>query len=307
MTARVGATIEPALQASQWTQNETSQLNITQTTPSTPGSPTVSLLWTAPPSETVTLITGGGFRDNAGNGRVIAIPETFQGTGPGGTPVITDAEFEEYGLRSPNEATGYCYFSRRALLTGLTAGLSYYTRFVFYADNSGSADITVRDLAVIPHAAGPAVSSDRQLIRGVDWPPTQFAQDDESQLDITATAATPGNPDVAVYFVAPTSGRVLLTVGGSARDKPSGTNRVFLNPALYERDENGPVVFDGDTVVQRGFGSPPDATEYWYGSRHTIAGNLTPRRTYFVRVNQWVDGGATADAGVRELSVEPIP
>ena len=147
----VGATIRPAdFPAAVFVQDGTLQNDITTTAPATVGSPTLATTWVAPTSGRVIVVIGIGGRAGANGGRVFGIPETFLGTGPGGTNIIPNTDDEQHGVSTPEDVIDYCYVSRRSLLTGLTPGDTYYTRYVHWADNAGTADITVRDLTIIP-------------------------------------------------------------------------------------------------------------------------------------------------------------
>ena len=145
-------------------------------------------------------------------------------------------------------------------------------------------------------------------VHGVDFPPTQYTQDATSQLNLAVTTPTQGSPDVAVYFLGPTSGRVLLVTGGSGRDNnATNANRVYLMPEVRENNEDGDIVLAA-SVSAAGFGTPPEAEEFYYGSRAVILEGLTTGLTYFARVLHMTDNGdGTADVGVRDILVEALP
>lgn len=148
---RVGAQIRPVdFPPAVFAQSDISQLDITTTAPATVGSPTVAVTWTAPTSGRVIIVIGIGGRGGAGGGRVFGIPQTFEGTDATGTIVIPNTDDEQHGVVIPDGIVDYCYCSRRSILGGLTPGNPYHTRYVHWADTSGTADIAVRDLTVIP-------------------------------------------------------------------------------------------------------------------------------------------------------------
>ena len=147
--------------------------------------------------------------------------------------------------------------------------------------------------------------SDRDILAGVDWPPTVFDADTTTQLNVADTGYVTGTPTLAVTFRAPTSGRVLLTVGGGIRDN-GGSNRGFISPQVFADRIDGEEVV-APSVEEHGLGSPDTASGYWYGSRATMLEGLDAGRVYIARVMHHVTGGSTVDIGRREIMVEPCP
>lgn len=137
-----------------------------------------------------------------------------------------------------------------------------------------------------------------------DTPPCQYATDSTAQTDISTTTSE-GSPAVSVTFVAPTTGRVHVTVGGGG-NASSGAARAFFEPEIYlGTDSSGTQVIGPNAITLRGFGTSPGATTTQYGSRRTMVTGLTPGATYFARVMIRRSGGTSADVAVREISVEP--
>lgn len=142
-------------------------------------------------------------------------------------------------------------------------------------------------------------------VRGQDAPATAWAQDDLSQLNLSNTIYIPGTPEVGVTFTAPTSGRVILTVGGGARDNGGNGDRVFIVPQVFRGPSTGGTEHLAPSVVVRGYASVP-ATEYAHGSRTTLLQNLIPGETYYARIMfATAAGSGTADISCREISVTP--
>jgi hypothetical protein len=146
---------------------------------------------------------------------------------------------------------------------------------------------------------------DGDTVQSIDTPRTVMAQDDTPQLNLTSSSYVPGSPEVGVYFIAPTSGRVLVTVGGGARDN-TNDNRVFLSPQIFQDDVNGSVVL-APSVTFYGYGTPGSNADYVFGSRTSMIENLSPGRRYYARVMMAAEQGtgSTADVAVREIMVEP--
>lgn len=147
--------------------------------------------------------------------------------------------------------------------------------------------------------------TDGELVLSTDFPPSVYSLDDTRISDISSTSYISGTPIVSVYFKAPTSGRVLLTVGGGLQDS-STANRVHLAPVVRQDDPNGTAVVSAD-VVTRGIGSPEQCTSFMYLSRTTLLTGLTPGRTYYAHTAYKVSGGTSGDIQSRDISVVPVP
>lgn len=142
-------------------------------------------------------------------------------------------------------------------------------------------------------------------VKATDFPQAKSASDSTTNSNISSTSYVAGTPTVETTFVAPTSGRVLLSVGAGMRDD-SGTNRVHVAPQIRQDTSGGSVVFSAD-VAGRGVGSSGAAAGYEYHSRTSLLTGLDPGRTYHAQVLHKVSGGSTADIAVREIVVVPVP
>ncbi len=147
--------------------------------------------------------------------------------------------------------------------------------------------------------------TDGELVTATDFPPAVYAFDDTRQADINSTDYVSGSPLVSLYFVAPTSGRVLLTIGGGLQDS-STANRVHLAPVIREDGPSGESVLSA-SVVARGIGSPEQSTSFMYLSRTTLVTGLEPGRTYYAHTAHKVSGGSSGDIQSRDLTVVPVP
>lgn len=146
-------------------------------------------------------------------------------------------------------------------------------------------------------------------IRALDFPQTLTAADLTTILNITTTAWIPGSPGVDVVFIAPTTGRVLISVGGGARSQTGG-QRLWMFPEVYEgTDATGTVVQDnpGSGASAQQWGISDDTDGYQYGGTTSLLSGLTPAATYFCRHVYRVDTATsgTADITVRNLVVAP--
>ncbi|MET8050538.1 hypothetical protein ABZU75_23360 [Streptosporangium sp. NPDC005286] len=139
---------------------------------------------------------------------------------------------------------------------------------------------------------------------------TAFFHEDTLIANLVSTAYETGSPEVGVYFVAPPSGRVRLTIGGGFRDNgASARDRVFLAPQLFRDSSAGTEVL-APSVTVRGYGSAAENTEFQYGSRVSLLDGLSPGALYYIRTQHLTSAGTdpdTADIASRDIIVIPMP
>jgi hypothetical protein len=140
--------------------------------------------------------------------------------------------------------------------------------------------------------------------------PTSYVHDDTILANLTNTSYEAGTPEVGVYFVAPPSGRVRLTIGGGFRDNGgSNVDRVFLAPQLFQDSSAGTEVL-APSVTIRGYLAAREDTEFQYGSRISFIEDLAPGQLYYLRTMHLTSGGTdpdTADLAARDIIVIPLP
>ncbi len=141
-------------------------------------------------------------------------------------------------------------------------------------------------------------------INALDFPPAEFGRDD---TDVVANSTTysDGSPQVSTTFVAPSSGRVLLTVGGGLRG--DGTRRVHLAPVVKLTNNSGSTILSPN-VITRGIGVQENATGYVYYSRTTLLDGLKPGQVYFAKVQHKASSGSGTSSGfdTRDIYVTPV-
>lgn len=140
--------------------------------------------------------------------------------------------------------------------------------------------------------------------RWQDRTPCEFDQDDTNIYNETQTSFGGATPAVAVRFIAPTSGRVLLTCGGGARG--DGTNRAYISPQVFEdfggaTEEVTPSSTNNGLIVSR------DTTAFFFAQRTILVEGLSPGRRYVARPRIAVAGGSGCDFAARDILVEPVP
>lgn len=145
-------------------------------------------------------------------------------------------------------------------------------------------------------------------MKALDWPPAVMSQDNTQINNPTNTSYITGSPEVSVTFIAPTSGRILLVVGGGLGNS-AGADRIAISPEVRETNASGALVLSA-TVTERGYSSENQAIGFHYGSRESILDGLTPGQVYYAVAKYVVladPGAQTGDISVREIVVAPLP
>lgn len=290
--------------ASAWASDTTQNNNISSTT-YIAGTPSVELTFVAPTSGAVLLSVGVAGCDNGGTNRIHLSPEVRVGTVAGS--VVLAADVTERGVGIPGEAAANVHRSRTTLLTGLTPSTTYYARTMHKVSGGSTADIAVREIVVTPTPLGSSFAG--RPVRALDYPPAKWAQDTTAINNPSNTSYATGSPEVSVTFIAPTSGRVLIVVGGGLGNA-AAADRIFLSPEVRLTNSSGALVLS-PSVTNRGFGSDNASSGFHYGSRESVLEGLTPGTLYYAVVKYVVitgDAGTTsADIAARDITVVPIP
>ncbi len=144
-------------------------------------------------------------------------------------------------------------------------------------------------------------------IRAADFPPPAYAQDTTAIIDVASTSYITGTPEVGVTFVAPTSGRIKISIGGSLRNNAANSDRVALAPQVFVTNSSGteflaPTVFRG--IASDGIASAGDYATYGHT---TLLEGLTPGQQYYARVMhiKFGSAGATCDIAMRDICIDP--
>lgn len=145
-------------------------------------------------------------------------------------------------------------------------------------------------------------------VYGRDMPPSQYDQDWTTIANITTTSYVTGTPEVGVNFIAPTSGRVLTSIGcGLRNNSAANADRVIVTYIVYEDSSDGDVVeaasaFNGVTMNGTALSS-----EFHYVGGFNMLQNLTPGKNYYLQVvHRTTLGSGTADIASRDCAVIPL-
>lgn len=149
-------------------------------------------------------------------------------------------------------------------------------------------------------------------ILAMDTPPVVSAYDATGIANITSTVYIAGSPEVGVTFMAPTTGRILLTCGGGVRNNGANNDRVFIAPQIFLGTSSAGTEILAPSAPQFGISSGGGFTgdNYQYLSRTSLVAGLIPGSTYYVRtmhvqVNNTGVTSSTSDLQSRSLVVVP--
>lgn len=146
-------------------------------------------------------------------------------------------------------------------------------------------------------------------VRALDFPRAHQSFSQESQLNMTDTSYVNGTPEIAVRFIAPTSGRVLVVCGGGVRNNTTANeDRIFLSFRIFEGDPNDNDLIQTEEVKYGRSNTAAGNDDYQYGGHGTMVGGLTPGTFYYAQFrHRTALGSGTADIAFRSLLVIPIP
>lgn len=145
-------------------------------------------------------------------------------------------------------------------------------------------------------------------VYGHDTPPSQWDQDWSAITNVTSTSFIVGTPEVGVNFTAPTSGRVLICIGGGIQNNAATLEQGAISYTLFEDSADGPVVFAAD--ARNGVQSQAVAVsgQFRYLGGFSMEESLTPGRNYYAQVrHRCILGNGTVDIASRDIAVIPLP
>lgn len=138
------------IQASDWpisggASDGTELLNVSSTS-YVPGTPAVGFQFRGSTTGRVLLTVSCAGRDDNALQSVLLAPEIYAGA-DATAAIFLPADVGNRGVRTPDQSTNYCWWSRMTLLEGLDKDQLYFARTV-HRVLAGNADITFRDIMV---------------------------------------------------------------------------------------------------------------------------------------------------------------
>jgi len=142
-----------------------------------------------------------------------------------------------------------------------------------------------------------------QRITALDFTAAVTATDSNVQANIGTTIG-PGTPEVGVVFIAPTSGKVMVSIGGSAADD-AGAHKAVIDWQLYAgTNASGTLILNVGSLARRLIiGGDVEGVE---ADRSSLVTGLTPGSSYYARV-MVAAYAATTDVYNRTITVVPLP
>ena len=145
-------------------------------------------------------------------------------------------------------------------------------------------------------------------VKALDFPRAFQVFNATTISNISTTTYVKGTPEIAVRFVAPSSGRVAVHVGAGTSNDGANNDRIFIAFQILEGDPANGTVFQS-AESKRGVSNPATQVDRDQFHGHTTMVNgLTPGTYYYAQMLHRVTlGSATADIAHRHLMVWPIP
>lgn len=290
-------------------RDDTSLANLSNTS-FEPGSPEVGVNFIAPPSGYVLMVVGGGV---SGDGNRMYLAGEVRETDSSGS-VVSVANNIRNGISSTLFTSGppNQHLSRLSLapidaegfITPLVPGAPYHARVMHAVDGGTGADVSYRDITIIPLPLGAATSS--QVLSQLDNVPTVAGGTQVTAFNLSNGFDNWQAPDTNAQLrvVAPSSGRMLIITAGGVRDN-TNANRVGIAPEIRQDSQDGRLLNTLNDNTLDGWerwawvGGGDTATLYQYGCRAAFIEDLDPGRTYFIQTKLAAGTSTTGDpAGV---------
>lgn len=145
-------------------------------------------------------------------------------------------------------------------------------------------------------------------VKALDFPRAQQVYTTVTIANISSTTYAAGTPEVAVRFLAPSTGRVAVALGAGAGNNGANADRLLITYRVFEGDPADAVEHQS-AEAKRGVSNPATGTENTqYHGHVTMVDGLTPGVYYYAQVvHRTTLGSATADIAHRHITVWPIP
>lgn len=146
------------------------------------------------------------------------------------------------------------------------------------------------------------------VVKALDFVPAVQSFNNTGINNLTNTTYAVGTPEVAVRFMAPSSGRVAVCLSAGTRNNGANADRVFVSYRILEGDPADGNLIQSDEV-KRGLSNPAtQADNNQYHGHVTMVDGLTPGTYYYAQVRHRTTlGSGTADIPHRCILVFPIP
>lgn len=145
-------------------------------------------------------------------------------------------------------------------------------------------------------------------VRALDFPRAEQSFFTANITNQTTTTYVPGTPETAVWFTAPSSGRVAVSLGAGTGNNGANADRLLVTYEIFEGDPEDGIRHQA-AEAKRGLSNPAtQADTAQYHGHTTMVDGLTPGQKYYARVVHRVTlGSGTADISHRHIAVWPIP
>lgn len=145
-------------------------------------------------------------------------------------------------------------------------------------------------------------------VKALDFPRAWQSSQVVSVLNQSNTSYSAGTPEIAVRFMAPSSGRIAVALSAGTRNNGANADRIFVSFRILEGDPDDNELIQA-SEVKRGLSNPAtQGDDYQYHGHLTMVDGLTPGSYYYAQVQHRTTlGSGTADISHRGILVWPIP
>lgn len=145
-------------------------------------------------------------------------------------------------------------------------------------------------------------------VYGRDTPPSVSDQDWSAITNVTSTTFIVGSPEVGVNFTAPTSGRVLISVGGGIQNNAATLEQGAISYTLFEGSSDGALLVNADARNGVQSNGVAISGSFQYMGGFSMEDDLTPGVNYYAQVrHRCILGNGTIDISSRDIIVIPLP
>jgi hypothetical protein len=144
-------------------------------------------------------------------------------------------------------------------------------------------------------------------VKALDFPRAYQSYHNTTIANISTTTYTVGDPEVAVRFQAPSSGRVAVSISAGVRNNSANADRLFVAFRMLEGDPADSNLVQTEDVKLGVSNAATQTDDFQYGGQVTMVGGLTPGAFYYAQVRYRTTlGSGTADIAHRHILVFPV-
>lgn len=145
-------------------------------------------------------------------------------------------------------------------------------------------------------------------VKALDFPKAVQVYDSTAISNISSTVYITGSPEVAVRFMAPSSGRVAVSLTAGTSNNGANADRVFVTFRVYEGDPDDGTLLQIEEASRGVCNAQTGSDDFQFHGQATMVDGMTPGVYYYIQMlYRTTLGSSTADLAHRGIMVWPIP